>query len=72
MVEVHVAADADNLFVNVALTGVVFGDDYTVVGVVVDAVVVAGLLVGFVTVAVDDGGVPAVVEFDARYLSNNL
>ena len=78
MVEVVVAADADDLIADVtaaavvvvALTNVVFDDDY-VVGGAVDVVVIAGLVV-FVVVAVDDAGVPAVFHIDAKYLSNNL
>ena len=79
MVKVVVAADADDLtadvtaaaVVVVALTNVVFDDDYNVVCGAFDVVVIAGLVV-FVVVAVDDAGVPAVFHIDAKYLSNNL
>ena len=78
LVEVVVAADADDLtadgtaaaVVVVALTNFVFDDDYVVCG-AVDVVAIAGLVV-FVVVAVDAAGVPAVFHIDAKYLSNNL
>ena len=73
MVEVDVAADAVDLLTDavtavvmvVALADIVFDNDYIVVGDNFDLAVVAGLAVAFVVVAVDDGGVPAVVHVDA-------
>ena len=73
MVEVDIAADADDLltdtvagiFVVAALADIVFDDDYIVAGVNFDVVVVADLVVTFVVFALDDGGVPAVAHVEA-------
>ena len=72
MVEVDIAADADDLltdtvagiFVVAALVDIVFDDDYIAAGVNFD-VVVADLVVAFVVFALDDGGVPAVAHVEA-------
>ena len=77
MVEIDVAADADNLVacvtvaVVVVALAVVFDDDYVAVCVAVDVVLVAGFVI-FVFAAVDDAGILAVVHVDALYLSNNM
>ena len=55
----------------VAFADVVFDDDY-IVCVSVDVVVVAGYVILFVVVAVDDAGVPAVAHVDAYDLSNTF
>lgn len=73
MVEVDIAADADDLltdtvagiFVVAALVDIVFDDDYIAAGVNFDVVVVADLVVAFVVFALDDGGVPAVAHAEA-------
>ena len=73
LIEVVVAADADDLVSGVTsaavvvcgLVNVVFDDDYIVACVAVDIVVVAGFVVVFVVVAVDDAGVPPVAHADA-------
>ena len=66
LVEVDVASDTDDLavFVVVAFAGVVFDYNY-IVCVAVDVAVVAGYVVLFVFVAVDDAGVPAAAHVDA-------
>ena len=66
LVEVDVASDTDDLavFVVVAFAGVVFDYNY-IVCVAVDVAVVAGYVVLFVFVAVDDAGVPAATRVDA-------
>lgn len=72
MVEVDIAADADDLltdtvagiFVVAALVDIVFDDDYIAAGVNFDVVVVADLVVAFVVFALDDGGVPAVAHVE--------
>ena len=72
LVEVEVASDTDDLaagvtaavVVAVAFADVVFDYDY-IVCVAVDVVVVAGYVVFFVVVAVDDAGVPAAAHVDA-------
>ena len=43
-----------------------------VVCVAVDLVVIAGLVITFAAIAVDDAHAPAVGHVDAQYLSNNL
>ena len=71
MVEVDIAADADDLltdtvagiFVVAALVDIVFDDDYIAAG--VNYVVVVADLVAFVVFALDDGGVPAVAHVEA-------
>ena len=71
LVEVDVASDTDDLaagvtaavVVAVAFAGVVFDYDY-IVCVAVDVVVLAGYVVLFVVVAVDDLGVLAVAHVD--------
>ena len=71
LVEVDVASDTDDLaagvtaavVVAVALAGVVFYYDY-ILYVAADVVVLAGYLVLFVVVAVDDAGVLAAAYFD--------
>ena len=72
LVEVEVASDTDDLaagvtaavVVAVAFAGVVFDYDY-IVCVAVDVVVLAGYVVLFVVVAVDDPGILAVAHIDA-------
>ena len=67
LVEVQVASDTDDLaagVVAIAFAGVVFDYDY-IVCVAVDVVVLAGYVVLFVVVAVDDLGVLAVAHVDA-------
>ena len=70
LVEVKVASDTENLPAGVtasgivAVAGVVFDYDY-IVCVAVDVVVLAGYVVLFVVVAVDDLGVLAVAHVDA-------
>ena len=66
LVEVDVASDTDDLavFVVVAFAGVVFDYNY-IVCVAVDVAVVAGYVVLFVVVAVDDAGVPVAAHIDA-------
>ena len=72
LVEVEVASDTDDLaagvtaavVVAVAFAGVVFDYDYTVC-VYVDAVVLAGYVVLFAVVAVDDAGVLVAAHVDA-------
>ena len=72
LVEVEVASDTDDLaagvtaavVVAVAFAGVVFDYDY-IVCVAVDVVVLAGYVVLFVVVAVDDAGVLAAAHVDA-------
>ena len=79
LVEVYVASDIANLVagvtaavaVVVAFADVVFDDDY-IVCVSVDVVAVAGYVILFVVVAVDDAGVPAAAHVDAYDLSNNF
>ena len=65
LVEVNVASDTDDLavFVVVAFAGVVFDYNY-IVCVAVDVAVVAGYVVLFVFVAVDDAGVSAAARVD--------
>ena len=65
LVEVEVASDTDDLPAAdiVAVAGVVFYYDY-IVCVAVDVVVLAGYVVLFVIVAVDDLGVLAVAQVD--------
>ena len=70
--EVDVASDTDDLVGGVTLAvvvvvvfaDVVFDDDYTVC-VAIDVAVVAGYVVLFVVVAVDDAGVPGAAHVDA-------
>ena len=70
LVEVEVASDTDDLPAGittaniVAVAGVVFDYDY-IAFVAVDVVVLAGYVVLFVVVAVDDLGVLAVAHVDA-------
>ena len=67
LVEVQVASDTDDLaagVVAIAFAGVVFDYDY-IVCVAVDVVVLAGYVVLFVVVAVDDAGVLAAAHVDA-------
>ena len=72
LVEVEVASDTDDLaagvtaavVVAVAFADVVFDYDY-IVCVAVDVVVLAGYVVLFVVVAVDDAGVIAAAHVDA-------
>ena len=72
LVEVEVASDTDDLaagvtaavVVAVAFAGVVFDYDY-IVCVAVDVVVLAGYVVLFVVVAVDDPGILSVAHIDA-------
>ena len=70
LVEVDVASDTDDLVagvtaavVAVGFADVVFDNDY-IHCVAVDVVVVAGCVVLFVVVAVDDAGVPAAAHVD--------
>ena len=79
LVEVYAASDTANLVagvtaavaVVVAFADVVFDDDY-IVCVSVDVVAVAGYVILFVVVAVDDAGVSAVAHVDAYDLSNTF
>ena len=64
LVEVEVASDTDDLPAGVTAAGVVFYYDY-IVCVAVDVVVLAGYVVLFVVVAVDDLGVHAVAHVNA-------
>ena len=72
LVEVEVASDTDDLaagvtaavVVAVSFAGVVFDYDY-IVCVAVDVVVLAGYVILFVVVAVDDAGVLAAAHVDA-------
>ena len=70
LVEVEVASDTDDLPAGVtaagvvAVAGVVFDYDY-IFCVAVDVVVLAGYVVLFVVVAVDDAGVLAAAHVDA-------
>ena len=64
LVEVEVASGTDDLPAGVTATGVVFDYDY-IVCVAVDVVILAGYVVLFVVVAVDDLGVLAVAHADA-------
>ena len=72
LVEVNVASDIDDLAAGVtaavvmvvAFADVVFDYDY-IVCTAVDVVTVAGYVVLFVVVAVDDAGVPAAAHADA-------
>ena len=72
LVEVDVASDTDDLAAGVAaavvmvvaFADVVFDYDY-IVCTAVDVVTVAGYVVLFVVVAVDDAGVPAAAHADA-------
>ena len=72
LVEVEVASDTDDLaagvtatvVVAVSLAGVVFDYDY-IVCLAVDVVVLAGYVILFVVVAVDDAGVLAAAHVDA-------
>ena len=72
LVEVDVASDTADLVagvtasvvVIVAFANVVFDDDY-IVCVAVDVALVAGHVVIFVVVAVDDAGFPAAAHVDA-------
>ena len=72
LVEADVASDTDDLAAGVtvavvmvvAFADVVFDYDY-IVRIAVDVVAVAGYVVLFVAVAVDDAGVPAAAHVDA-------
>ena len=72
LVEADVASDTDDLAAGVtvavvmvvAFADVVFDYDY-IVCIAVDVVAVAGYVVLFVAVAVDDAGVPAAAHVDA-------
>ena len=64
LVEVEVASDTDDLPAGVTAAGGVFDYDY-IVCVAVDVVVLAGYVVLFVVVAVDDLGGLAVAHVDA-------
>ena len=72
LVEVDVASDTDDLVagviaavvVVVAFADVIFDHDY-IICVAVDVVAVAGYIVLFVVVAVDDAGVPVATHVDA-------
>ena len=72
LVEVDVASDTDDLaasviavvVVVVAFADVIFDYDYLIC-VAVDVVAVAGYIVHFVVVAVDDAGVPVATHVDA-------
>ena len=72
LVEVEVASDTDDLPAGVvAFAGVVFDYDY-IVWAAVDVLILAGYVVLFVVVAVNDLGVPAVAHVDAWCLRNNM
>ena len=77
LVEVEVASDTNDLHAGVtadgivAVAGVVFDYDY-IVSVAVDIVALAGYVVLFVVVAVDDLGVLAVAHVNAWCLRNNF
>ena len=72
LVEVDVASDTDDLTAGViaavvmvvAFADVIFDYDY-IICVAVDVVAVAGYVVLFVVVAVDDAGVPVAAHIDA-------
>ena len=64
LVEAEVASDTDDLAAGATAAGVVFDYDY-IVCVAVDVVVLAGDVVLFVVIAVDDAGALAAAHVDA-------